>query len=145
MAGKTPHSHWDHYDENNEAASWNALHKLALEDRATFNAAPLPKRLVELAYSCGYGEADSHIASFGLEASEDESEEVAAHRQMFASYEDGDYYNCIDRSENVLVDAVGRDDEETVRTIRTIAMAQRDAYQAGRDNRIEQAQAPAPA
>ena len=144
MAGTTPHAHWGHYDESLEMASWDRLHSLVEIGTPVTAEAPDATRLADLARSAGYGEADGFVAAHGAEAGDDEPEHVAALRSSFEGYEDGDYFNCIDRSVNVLAAAFPGDDE-VLAGARSVAQAMRDAYVAGREDRISnESSAPAP-
>lgn len=145
MDTNTPHQHWSHYDVGLEMAAWNAVHEEARKGAPGEKLLAAQAKIAELAQAYGYGEADSHCADLGLVAPDDESEERAALRESFEGYQDGDYWECIDRSQSVLCDAVrGTSVEAFARQAAAeTAQGQRDAFERGRKMRLDAEAQPA--
>ncbi len=128
---KSPHSHWSHYDERLEMLEFDRLHAILAHGERV--QAPDYDRLVRLARSAGYADADSFVTAHGLDGSDD-TPQVAAEREQFENYMDGDYWNQIDRSQNLL-QAIGADGA-TREAADRICQAMRDAYEKGREHRL---------
>jgi hypothetical protein len=126
------HSHWSAYDENLEMLEMNRLHIILARGELISDADY--DRLVRLARSAGYGEADSFLTDYGLEAQEGESPQVVAQREIFDNYMENDYHSQIDRSLILLQEA--RPDGATRKAADRICSAMRDAYEFGRNQRI---------
>jgi hypothetical protein len=137
-AAKTPHANWSHYDEHLEMLEFDRLHAILAHGDTV--QTPDYDRLVRLAHSAGYADADSFITARGLDPSDDDGL-AAAEREQFEGYMDADYWNQIDRSQNVL-QAIGT--ENAREAAQAICQAMRDAYEKGRTLRIERAAQPAP-
>lgn len=137
---KSSHQHWSHYDEALEMASFDALH--AKLTAGSPDTAAEEAELARLADSAGYGEADTFCSSAaGLEPKPGETAYHKVLREQFESYMDGDYWNCIDGSEN-LISAISPE----ARVIgKRVCQSMRDAFEAGRQRRLDMEQAPAPA
>jgi hypothetical protein len=135
----TPHDHWSQFDENLEMLEFNRLQLMSRLGERILDGDW--DRLVRLAQAAGYGEADSFLTDFGTDGSNDTIEQ-AVHREVFESYQDGQYWASIDRSQGILGHAKGKDFVDDTLAVK-VCDAMRDAYEKGRALRIEMEEAPA--
>ena len=135
----TPHSRWSHYDETLEMAALDAMHAKLLAGDLDVSAEAA--RLRGLAKACGYGEADSFLTDHAGEDPANPAE--AAIRADYDGYMDGDYWNCIDGSGNVFLDALERG--PAMKAGRAALQGMRDGFEEGRAAReAEEARPSAP-
>ena len=132
------HSHFSHYgtEPENEMACWQALQAARLALRpgqgTTQEICDTLKAVIALAHSAGYGEADSYLVAKAKAPSVDAGLQ-AAQDEIFENWMDGDYCECLIKSERCLKDA----GVPTSRAIDISALAI-DAFGQGRQSRIDQ-------
>lgn len=133
------HGHWSGFDENLEMLELNRLQFMSRLGEEILDGDW--NRLVRLARSAGYADADSFLTDCGLDEYSDTPEQ-AAQREMFEDFQNGEYWSAIDRSERILQDARGEMANKEL--ARKVCDAMRDAYEVGRQMRIEQQAASSP-
>lgn len=132
------HGHWAHYDESLEMAEFDRLHAIVAGGRVP-DSAPGGDldRLLQLAQSYGYGEADSHLTMMADKSAEEiESDPyLASLRDAYEALGESDYHACIARSEELLRRDAHSEDQR--RAVASVCDAVRRAVWRGRTMREE--------
>jgi hypothetical protein len=126
----TPHGHWSPYDETLEMADFDAAHAILVAGGS--DLAALTEALRQKGWSVGYGDADSHLTD--MEGRDPDETYAKALQELFDDYQDGDYWNCIDKSETILVAAATTPEARSA--AQALFAAVRDGYEAGRAERV---------
>lgn len=139
------HQHWARHDEAIERAAWEKMQILVRAGVAPETGRDA-KPLLEQASERGYADAEAQIAAVGLEPEPGEDPYRAAVRETFEDYGNGEYFRAIEASVRMLEGQIAPGDptDAIKKGIAAVAEAQREAYAAGRDRRLEQASSNAP-